>query len=256
MSSIALRVFASFVAAMQSEPDNVLALPEGLHMLHLKRDQLREIDRRADADYHIPGIVLMENAARAVFDQACQMMGNECCGTVLVLCGGGNNGGDGLAVARHLHNAGADITIGLCCDPLTYKGDALINWKTVSAMNLQTAAFDGSMLIDPPPMLVIDAIFGTGLTQAPRGPFASIARAIDDSNLPVLSVDVPSGLDCDTGIPPGACIRADRTVTFVAEKIGFANAAARRFLGHVVVRDIGCPIELVERVRTMQGAGI
>ena len=92
-------------------------------MLHLSRSQLREIDRLAAAEYHIPGIVLMENAARAVVEQSLRMMNGECCGTVLILCGGGNNGGDGLAVARHLHNAGADITIGLCCDPSTYKGD-------------------------------------------------------------------------------------------------------------------------------------
>ena len=118
-------------------------------------------------------------------------------------------------------------------------------------MKLQAAVFDASMLIDPPPMLVVDAIFGTGLTKAPREPFASIAKAIDDSNLPVLAVDVPSGLDCDTGVPPGACIRANCTVTFVAEKVGFPAAQARRFLGSVVVGDIGCPVELIERVQRM-----
>jgi NAD(P)H-hydrate epimerase len=220
-------------------------------MLHLTRSQLREIDRRAAVDYHIPGIVLMENAARAVADEACRMLRGECCGMILILVGGGNNGGDGLAVARHLHNSGVDIRIALCCDPASYRGDALINWQIVSAMQIAAAPFDTAMLNDPPPMMIIDAIFGTGLTRAPREPFESIAKTVNDSGLPVLAVDLPSGLDCDTGVPPGVCIRASSTVTFVAEKVGFTHAEARRFLGHVVVGDIGCPIELVERVASM-----
>ena len=140
-------------------------------MLHLTRDQLREIDRRALADYHIPGIVLMENAARAVVDQAHRMLDGECCCSVLILCGGGNNGGDGLAVARHLQNRGADVAIGLTIDPSTYKGDALINWNITQAMKIATQPFNISMLKDPRPMLVIDAIFGTGLSKPPRDPF-------------------------------------------------------------------------------------
>jgi NAD(P)H-hydrate epimerase len=217
-------------------------------MLHLTRDQLREIDRRAAADFYIPSIVLMENAARAVVTEALRMMDGECCGTVLILCGGGNNGGDGLAAARHLHNCGADVTLGLCCDPARYKGDALINWQIVAAMKIAAQPFAVSMLSDPRPMLVIDAVLGTGLTDAPREPFGTIAKAINDSGLPVLAVDIPSGLDCDTGIPPGACIRANCTVTFVAEKIGFTTAEARRVLGKVIVGDIGCPRELIEIV--------
>jgi NAD(P)H-hydrate epimerase len=115
-------------------------------------------------------------------------------------------------------------------------------------MKIAAQPFAVSMLSDPRPMLVIDAVLGTGLTDAPREPFGTIAKAINDSGLPVLAVDIPSGLDCDTGIPPGACIRANCTVTFVAEKIGFTTAEARRVLGKVIVGDIGCPRELIEIV--------
>jgi NAD(P)H-hydrate epimerase len=217
-------------------------------MLHLSRQQLREIDRRALADYHIPSIVLMENAARAVVDRAVEALADECCGMVLVLCGGGNNGGDGLAAARHLHNRGCAVVIALCCDPSKYTGDALTNWQITRAMNIPAQPFEESMLTDPRPLLIVDAIFGTGLSEPPRPPFASIADAVNRSGSPILSVDIPSGLDCDTGKPLGACIRAGCTVTFVAEKIGFTQPEARKCLGHVIVGDIGCPMELVRAV--------
>ncbi len=108
------------------------------------------------------------------------------------------------------------------------------------------------MLTDPPPMLIIDAIFGTGLTRAPRGDFGNIVTAINAANLPILSVDVPSGLDCDTGVPPGPCIKAHCTVTFVAEKVGFAHPEAHRYLGKIIIGDIGCPIELIQSVAMLQ----
>src|SRR2546423_1739717 len=104
--------------------------------IRLTRAQVREIDRRAIEEFHIPGIVLMENAARGVADAACEMLDNDCTGQILVLCGGGNNGGDGLAAARHLRNRGADVSIALSVDPAGYKGDAMINWQIVSAMGI------------------------------------------------------------------------------------------------------------------------
>lgn len=217
-------------------------------MLHLTREQLRRIDRLATERYHIPSIALMENAARAVADEACRMLAGEVVGKILVLCGGGNNGGDGLAVARHLHNRGAHVSIALLTDPARYDGDARINWRITEAMKIAASRFDARMLVDPPPILVIDAVFGTGLTQPPREPFPTVAAAVNDSGIPVLAVDLPSGLDCDTGVPPGACIVATRTVTFVAEKVGFTKPEARRVLGDVIVGDIGCPCELIDAV--------
>src|SRR5438067_1810746 len=107
-----------------------------MEMLHLSRDQLRRIDREATERYLIPAIVLMENAARALADESCRMLAGECVGEVLILCGGGNNGGDGLAVARHLHNRGADVSIALLTDPARYAGDALINWRIAQAMSI------------------------------------------------------------------------------------------------------------------------
>lgn len=218
-------------------------------MTRLTRRQVREIDRIAIERYHIPGIVLMENAAIGVCDAACEMLDDNCVGQVLIVCGGGNNGGDGLAVARHLHNRGADVTIALTIDPAKYQGDARINWNIVQAMNLPAEPFDAGVIARTRPLLIIDAIFGTGLEQPPRPPFDAIAAAINASRVPVLAIDVPSGLDCDTGNPLGEiAIVASRTVTFVAEKIGFANPDAARFLGKVILADIGCPVELLARI--------
>ena len=216
-------------------------------MQSLNRAQLQEIDRRSAAEYHLPTIVLMENAARGVADVAAGMIAVPGA-AVLILCGGGNNGGDGLAAARHLRNRGFDISIGLIVDPLRYKGDALIQWQIVKAMQLSTVAFKPERLFEEPPLLIIDAMFGTGLTEAPRDPFADIADVINDSGIPILAVDVPSGLDCDRGEPTGACVRASRTVTFAASKVGFDNPMAAEFTGDVVVADIGCPVELIAKI--------
>src|SRR5829696_3965771 len=105
-------------------------------IVRLTRAQVREVDRLAIEQYHIPGIVLMENAARAVTDVAIDCVRRSGRNEVLILCGGGNNGGDGLAVARHLHNRGVDVSVALATDPATYRGDARINWQITSAMNI------------------------------------------------------------------------------------------------------------------------
>jgi NAD(P)H-hydrate epimerase len=216
--------------------------------MFLSRDQLREIDRRASEEYRIPSIVLMENASRSALEIALQMVPapvQEPAGKpILIVCGGGNNGGDGLAVARHLANRQADVQIALTIDPAKYTGDALTNYQITQAMRLPTTAATPEVIASRQWALIIDAIFGTGLTSAPRDPFPALADAINRSNSPILAIDLPSGLNCDTGEPPGVCIRATRTVSFVAPKKGFANPASRQFTGQVHVGDIGAPRQL------------
>jgi NAD(P)H-hydrate epimerase len=207
--------------------------------IRLSRAQVREVDRLAIEAFHIPGIVLMENAARSVVDVALQMAPAN--GTVVIVCGGGNNGGDGFAVGRHLHNRGLGVRIVNTASDL--KGDALINFRIAEAMGIPIGRSwrDGE--------LIIDALFGTGLSRPPYEDAAALIGQMNQAGVPILAVDLPSGLDCDTGEPLGACVRATRTVTFVAEKTGFANPASRVYTGEVIVGDIGCPRELIERVR-------
>jgi NAD(P)H-hydrate epimerase len=225
-------------------------------MTVLTREQVRAVDRIAIERYHIPGIVLMENAARGAADVASQLCDPHD-GSVLILCGGGNNGGDGLAIARHLGNRGHDVTIGLCTEPEKYRGDALLNWQIVQAMKIEclpyTSAFQRT---EKDLVLIIDAIFGTGLTDPPRPPFEDIVnRTRKSAEVPwcnVLAIDIPSGLDCDTGKPLGPyCITADHTVTFVAQKAGFLNPDSKQFTGDVTVADIGCPREAIDEAIKM-----
>lgn len=217
-------------------------------MLRLTRDQARTIDRLSVERYKIPSILLMENAARSAAQVVGEMLEHNWSGQVIILCGGGNNGGDGLALARHLHNRGSEITIALTADPARYQGDARVNWDITQAMGIKTAPADPHRLENSTALLVVDAVFGTGLSQPPRDPFPALAAAIETRRLPVLAIDLPSGLDCDTGLPLGAVIRATRTITFVAEKAGFANPASRSYTGDVTVGDIGCPTDLLREV--------
>jgi NAD(P)H-hydrate epimerase len=217
-------------------------------MVRLTRAQAREVDRLAQERYQMPTILLMENAARAVANVACEMLGGDCSAPVVILCGGGNNGGDGLAVARHLHNRGAAVTVALTVDPAKYQRDALANWRIVQAMGLATVEADPHRLEHSHALLVVDAVFGTGLSGPPREGFGAIVEAVRSRGVAVLAVDLPSGMDCDTGLPLGACVPATRTVSFVAEKAGFAEPGARALTGYVTVADIGCPREILEQV--------
>lgn len=220
--------------------------------LRLTRRQARRVDQLAIEKYQIPGIVLMENAARGAADIATEILAginrgdSTPTGRIAILCGPGNNGGDGLAIARLMHNRGVLPEILFLADPAKYKGGAQINWNIVQAMQLPFRRLTCEEIKNSRPDLFVDALFGTGLTDAPRPPFDEIAGAINESHIPVLSIDIPSGLDCDTGRPLGSTvIRAAHTVTFVAEKIGFGNPAAPEYLGEITVCDIGCPPECI-----------
>lgn len=212
----------------------------------LTRAQAREIDRAAIEDYAIPGIVLMENAARALATRALAMLESSP-GPVVILCGPGNNGGDGFALARLLHNAHVDVRLLATRQLGEYIGDAAINARIIERMRIPLEiAVESTQL--PDCALLVDALFGTGLTSAPRGVGAELIDAINAHPARTLAVDLPSGLDCDTGEALGACVRAGHTVTFVAMKAGFANPASRAYTGDVSVGDIGAPRELVQRL--------
>ena len=220
----------------------------------LSRDQVREIDRTAIEQIGIPGVALMENAGRHAAQATLELLRDPGGARVAIVCGSGNNGGDGFVIARHLHNAGVSVAVLLACEPDRITGDARINYDIVERMSLpvhaiQTAeqlAARRSVLDEAD--VIVDALLGTGFWGEPRPPLDAAIEAINTaSGAKVVAVDVPSGLDCDTGHPSRPCVRADLTVTFVASKIGFDEPAAREHLGRVVVADIGVPVELFDQ---------
>ena len=220
--------------------------------LVLSRDQVREVDRRAIEDYGIPGIVLMENAARGLAHVARQKLADSVNPRVAIVTGTGNNAGDGFAVARHLHNVQCHPVVLIAGAEPSISGDARTNLEIIKRMGLdvQTLSQDQQGLDElcrelQQADLVIDAIFGTGLSGAVRGFYRDVIEQINAGSTAVLAVDIPSGLDCDTGQPLGSAVRAQTTVTFVARKIGFDAPGANAYIGQVLVVDIGAPRELL-----------
>ncbi len=217
------------------------------------RSQVREVDRLAIAEYGLSGLVLMENAGRGCVDVLCR---DGCRGPVVVVCGKGNNAGDGFVIARHLDLRGIGVKVLLLGGPQELRGDAAANYGVLAKCDVPLV--DLSASFDPSRFdaelagaeWIVDALLGTGASGSPRPPWDEAIRRINAQPCKRMAVDLPSGLDCDTGIPADPTVRADHTCTFVARKIGFDNPAARGYLGEVHVLDIGAPRKLIEDVRT------
>lgn len=204
--------------------------------------EMRELDRAASEEFAVPGRVLMENAGRALAFEA--MAALEDGGKVVVVCGPGNNGGDGLVAARHLANAGLPVEAVLLTDEL--EGDAAANLEAYRKLGGSLRAFSpekglGVCRGD----VVVDAVFGIGLTRAPEGRFAQAIEALRVSHelgARVIACDIPSGLGSDTGRPVGAaCVKADLTVTFGYLKLGLVLEPGASLCGRVVLADISLP---------------
>jgi NAD(P)H-hydrate epimerase len=212
----------------------------------LSRAEVREIDRRAIEDYGLPGVVLMENAGRSAAELLVNDLGAS--GKIAIVCGKGNNAGDGFVIARHLELCGCNVELFLAAPSDQFSGDAAVFFDVVRKSgiewrDLSQASADEwtAALSDASPNWIVDALLGTGLTGPAREPFATAIEIINSLKLPTFAVDLPSGLDCDTGLPLGPCVRATHTGTFVARKIGFDQPASREWTGEVHVLDIGLP---------------
>jgi len=198
------------------------------------RDQIRAFDRYAIETLGVPGIVLMENAGRQIAEAALGILGAAKEPHVVILAGRGNNGGDAFVVARHL---------------APVRGDAETNLEILEAMNMDLEVLDGETETVARRVaeecetadLIIDGLLGTGTRGTIREPYAGVIEAVNAVGANVLAIDIPSGLDCDTGRTLGPTIRADRTVTMAAIKKGFTNPDAEAFTGEIILADIGVP---------------
>lgn len=200
--------------------------------------EMAEADRRTIAG-GTPGFTLMEAAGRAVAEAAAAMAPE---GPVHVLAGPGNNGGDGFVAARHLAASGRSVTLGLLGDPARLRGDAALAFA-------RWAGPTGPAVPAPPgTTLVIDALFGAGLDRSLEGEAAGLVAAMDAGPAPVLAVDLPSGLQSDTGQPLGPALHAARTVTFFRLKPAHLLYPGRALCGEVTLAQIGIPADVLDAI--------
>ena len=221
----------------------------------LTRDQIREVDRLAIEELGIPGVVLMENAGRAAAEQIRYRIRSKQGDRAVIFCGPGNNGGDGLVIARHLTNHGIDVQVYLAGDPDALSTDCAVNYNVVSKIGLDVRIIDShddaraaaaDLTADD---IVVDALLGTGFGGQVRPPMDGLIKAINKAPKSMLfAIDVPSGLDCNTGQTTNATIKADLTMTFLANKIGLVKPDAQRYVGEAIIATIGIPPSLIERV--------
>ncbi len=211
----------------------------------LTAEQMRNIDRRTIERFGVPSIVLMENAALAVVDAIFAHYPR--CDRAAIFCGPGQNGGDGLAVARHLENRGVVPIVILIGDRSKFKGDAQANLLVVERLGIpmydvrDAHGVDDAIAHAADADVIVDAIFGTGLNRAPDGVHADVIRAIAELRIPVIAVDLPSGANASSAEPFDPCIQAEVTVTFAAPKVCHVFGAAALQCGEVIVADISIP---------------
>ncbi len=216
----------------------------------LTRDQVRQVDRIAIDTYSMSGIVLMENAGRGAAEIIDRLAPE---GGICILCGAGNNGGDGYVIARHLQLAGRDVEIISVVDLRQLAGDAKINAEIAirAELVIQVIANQTGIANELAGVLarantLVDCLLGTGARGPLRGIYAEAVAAANDSDAVKFAIDIPTGLDCDSGEASDPTFRAQHTITFVARKVGFEKHNAGEFVGVVHEVGIGVPMKLLQ----------
>ena len=206
-------------------------------------DAVARLDRIAINDYGIPGYTLMRRAGRAVFNVLKENYPHA--SSVLVLCGAGNNAGDGYVIARLAHGNGFNVRVVSMIDPEKLRGDARLAWQHWQECG-ETSRYHGAMMISAD--VVIDALLGTGLARDVEGDWKQLINKVNQSEVAVISVDIPSGLNADTGVVSGAAISADHTVSFIGLKKGMFTASGKACSGEVLFEDLGVPAKVFDSV--------
>lgn len=220
----------------------------------LSRTQVRTCDGVAIDRYEMNSLVLMENAGGAAAQYILDSLRNIGGSRVSIIAGGGNNAGDGFVVARHLVNEGVDVTVLICVDRGRFTNDArsnlvILEHMAVPIRYLQPSSEEVANAIRSAGQesdIIVDALLGTGTSGPPREPFRTAIETVNQLGLPVVALDIPSGLDCDSGEPLEIAVRADHTVTFAAIKKGFANPNARQYTGDITLASIGIHVRYLQ----------
>ncbi|MGC9320606.1 MAG: NAD(P)H-hydrate dehydratase, partial [Armatimonadota bacterium] len=212
-------------------------------------DEMREMDRRTIQEWGVPGMVLMENAGRAVTDACEELLGKLPSGRVVIVAGRGNNGGDGFVAARWLHWAGHEVEVLLLAEGEELSGSAATNYRFAARMGVQIHEGADRTLLDeqlPAAALIVDAVLGTGISGEVRGTAREAIEAMNAAGAPVVAVDIPSGVDADTGAVLGDAVWAHTTVTMALPKVGLYQYPGRERCGEIVVAPIGMGRQLTD----------
>lgn len=219
---------------------------------------MREIDRRTIEEFNVPGDVLMERAGQGVADIALDILHARMGSSVLLIAGTGNNGGDVFAAACFLAEANVSVTVWICGSRGKIRGDAEYHLKKMVRRGIHPveAANDEDLFLERTPSIIVDGLLGTGATGAPRG---FMSRVVDFINREaarsfILSIDIPTGVDADTGIAEGSAVHANLTATMCLPKTGLIRPAALPYVGNLEIIDIGVPTVLKEAVPCCQEA--
>lgn len=243
---------SSWGLPFSSRKGNMFVRPVGRSTPFLAAKAIRELDRICVDDLGIPEICLMENAGMGVISVALSMLGKSRSRNVTIMVGGGNNGGDGLVAARGLSFMGVRVTVALLKPESGMRGSSRVNLEMLrenGTCRLLPVAGDAkavSSAIEGAD-IIIDAMTGIGL-KGGLGDFEqAVVKRLNDAKTPILSVDIPSGLDADSGRPMPVAVKATATVTFAAQKTGLGAAAAAEYAGQVYVAEIGAPRSALDR---------
>lgn len=207
---------------------------------------MKQIDKLATKKFSIPSLILMENAGRSVAEEAKKMLRSKSA-PILFFCGYGNNGGDGFVAARHLKNKGYKVLVFLIGPKKKMSDDTSLNFKIITKMKVRIKRITRKRQIKAvfknfnKSQLIIDAIFGIGVKDKLNNFYCQLVEKINSLPSPILSVDIPSGLDADRGIALPIAIEADKTVTMGLIKKGFLSSFAKKYLGRVIIADISLP---------------
>ena len=222
----------------------------------LNGEQMRNLDRIAIEEYGIPGIILMENAGICVMEEIIKILNESNNKEVLIICGKGNNGGDGFVVARHLHRMKIPTKVCIIGEPSLIKGDSKINLEIIKRLHMDIFLIKGDHDLQKlhrsldECTLVVDGLFGTGLHREIEGIAKKVIDFMNQSKKIILSIDIPSGISADNGRVMGIAVKAHKTVAFQLPKIGNINHPGADYGGDLIIKDIGIPDVAIMEMKT------
>mgnify|MGYP001559633287 CR=1 FL=1 len=202
----------------------------------ISADEAKRLDKIAVEKFSIPSIILMENAGKNTAEIILKKFHPL---QVAIFCGGGNNGGDGFVIARHLFNNDVKVKVFTAQKISKYSGDASINLNIIQKIKIPITYLSAQKIKIPKVDLIVDALLGTGTKGKIREPYEKIIQKINSAKIPVISVDIPSGIDADTGKKQGVAVKSNLTVTMVAIKKGLLINDGKKLSGKIIVTDIG-----------------